>query len=235
MEIVHIILTSVGSIVALFLLTKLIGCRQMSQLSMFDYINGITIGSIAAEMATSLENDFLKPLTAMVVYALFTVLFSKISEKSILARHIIVGRSVLLYDKGTIYYKNMQRASLDINEFLSQCRIGGYFDLDELQSAVLEANGRISFLPKADKRPLNPSDIQLKPETDMLVANVIIDGHVMTKNLHRTGHDEQWLKNQISAHDVTDFKEVFLATCDIHNHVCVYKKTTDVPSGDVLN
>ena len=69
MEILHIILTSLGSILALFLLTKLIGNRQMSQMSLFDYINGITIGSIAAEMATSLEDDFLKPLTAMIVYA----------------------------------------------------------------------------------------------------------------------------------------------------------------------
>lgn len=235
MEILHIIYTSAGSVAALFLLTKLIGYRQMSQLSMFDYINGITIGSIAAEMATALEDDFLKPLTAMIVYSLFTVLFSKLSAKSIHARNIIIGRAVVLYDNGTLFYKNMKKSNMDMGEFLTQCRISGYFDLDELQTAVLEPNGRISFLPKSDKRPLKPSDIRLKPDTDMLVANVIVDGNIMYENLKHTGHDEQWLRNQIKAFGISDIKDVFLATCDIHNKVCVYKRTFRLPANDVLN
>ena len=91
-EILHILAVSVGSIAALFILTKLMGYRQMSQLSMFDYVNGITIGSIAAEMATSLENDFVKPLTAMIVYTLAELMFSRLSELSIVSRRIVVGR-----------------------------------------------------------------------------------------------------------------------------------------------
>lgn len=69
-EILYIIALSLGSIIAIFILTKLMGYRQMSQMSMFDYVNGITIGSIAAEMATSLEENFMQPLVAMIVYAL---------------------------------------------------------------------------------------------------------------------------------------------------------------------
>ena len=72
-EILYIIALSLGSIIAIFVLTKLMGYRQMSQMSMFDYIIGITIGSIAAEMATSLEENFIQPLTAMIVYALAAV------------------------------------------------------------------------------------------------------------------------------------------------------------------
>lgn len=79
MELLHIAAVSLGSIIVLFILTKILGCRQMSQLSMFDYVNGITIGSIAAEMATSLENDFFKPLSAMIIYAAAALLFSKLS------------------------------------------------------------------------------------------------------------------------------------------------------------
>ena len=73
MELINIVFTSLGSLLVLFLLTKIMGYRQMSQLSMFDYINGITIGSIAAEMATSLEDDFLKPLVAMIIYGIVAV------------------------------------------------------------------------------------------------------------------------------------------------------------------
>src|SRR5574344_916383 len=78
-EVLYIIALSLGSIVAMFILTKLIGYRQMSQMSMFDYVNGITIGSIAAEMATSLEENWWLPLTAMVVYALAAIVLSYIS------------------------------------------------------------------------------------------------------------------------------------------------------------
>lgn len=86
MDLLNIALTSIGSIIVLFLLTKLIGNRQMSELNMFDYINGITIGSIAAEMATSLEGDFLKPLLAMIIYGVVTVLISILANKNIKLR-----------------------------------------------------------------------------------------------------------------------------------------------------
>ena len=235
MELLHIIYTSIGSVVALFILTKFIGYRQMSQLSMFDYINGITIGSIAAEMATSLEDDFLKPLIAMVVYSLAAVLLSLLAEKSMVARRIIIGKAVIIFDKDTLYLKHLQKAHMDLDEFLSQCRINGYFNLDDIQTAVLEPNGHISFLPKADKRPVTPKDMELNPSTEMIVANVIVDGHIMNENLRRTGHDTQWLKNQLKAFDVHDIGEVLLATCDIDNKVCVYRKTKSSSVSNVLN
>ena len=153
MEILHTIIVSAGSIIALFILTKLMGYRQMSQLSMFDYINGITIGSIAAEMATSLENDFMQPLLAMIIYAGTAILLSRLSEISVPLRRIIVGKPALLMNKGKLYEKNMKKARLDLGEFLTQCRIAGYFDLSELQSVIMEPNGHMSFLPKADNRP----------------------------------------------------------------------------------
>lgn len=247
MEILHIILTSTGSIAALFILTKILGYRQMSQLSMFDYVNGITIGSIAAEMATSLDDDFLKPLTAMVIYALFALLFSKISDKSIIARRFIVGKPSLIYNNGELYFKNLQKANMDLSEFMTQCRVNGYFDLSEIQTAVLEPNGRVSFLPKADARPVTLKDLKVRPEQtvsageccfqpeqEYLVANVIIDGNVMTENLRHTGHDEVWLKNQLKAHGISNIKDVFLATCDIQSKVHVYKKIKEKCRFDIL-
>lgn len=92
-EILYIIALSLGSIIAIFVLTKLMGYRQMSQMSMFDYIIGITIGSIAAEMATSLEENFIQPLTAMIVYALAAVALAWVTSKSIKARRVIEGSS----------------------------------------------------------------------------------------------------------------------------------------------
>lgn len=95
-EVLYIIALSLGSIIAIFILTKLMGYREMSQMSMFDYIIGITIGSIAAEMATSLENNFVQPLTAMIVYALTALLLSWLSMKSVKARKVIEGTPLVL-------------------------------------------------------------------------------------------------------------------------------------------
>ena len=102
MDILNVILLSLFSLIALFILTKLMGYRQMSEMSMFDYINGITIGSIAAEMATSLENDWWLPLTAMIVYALAAIVLSYISVKSMAARRVISGKPLILMDHDTV-------------------------------------------------------------------------------------------------------------------------------------
>ena len=128
MELINIVFTSLGSLLVLFLLTKIMGYRQMSQLSMFDYINGITIGSIAAEMATSLEDDFLKPLVAMIIYGIVAVLISLLTSKSIKFRRIVSGKSLILYDNNKLFYNNLKKAKMDIDEFLIQCRNNGYFN-----------------------------------------------------------------------------------------------------------
>lgn len=233
-EILYIIALSLGSIIALFILTKLIGYRQMSQMSMFDYINGITIGSIAAEMATSLENNFIEPLTAMIVYALAALFLSYFSSKSIKARRIIEGVPLVLLNNGELYRDNLKKAKIDVSEFLLQCRVNGYFDISKLETAILEENGKISFLPKASDRPLTPSDIQLSPQQDYMVANVILDGKLMEKNLKHTGNDEKWLLNQIKAQGAKQIEDVLLATCDTSNQVTVYLKSSRKEAKDVL-
>ncbi len=224
MEVISIIITSLGALITLFLLTKLMGYREMSQLSMFDYINSITIGSIAAEMATSLENDFVKPLTAMVVFALFDVFLSIIKNKSIKLRRFVEGKPVILYFNGTLYKSNLKKAKIAIGEFLEQCRVNGYFDLSTIYAAVLEANGKLSILPKESERPVAPKDLQLSLNQASLNANVIIDGHVMPENLRHTGKNEKWLMSQLSAYGISQISEVLLATCDADNKISVYKK-----------
>lgn len=227
MEILHVFLVSVGSFVALFLLTKLMGDRQMSQLSMFDYINGITIGSIAAEMATSLEDDFMKPLTAMAVYALLVILLAIVSNKSLKFRKFVEGEPLLLFDNGKLYRNNLKKAKMDLNEFLTQCRNSGYFDLNNIQTAILESNGKISFLPKAQQRPATPADFNLSPNQDKLVTNIILDGNIMEENLRSTGNDEAWLRKQLEIQGVSKIPEIFLATCDCNNKLSVYIKISD--------
>ncbi|WP_167958436.1 DUF421 domain-containing protein [Anaerosporobacter faecicola] len=234
MEVLQAIVTALGSIITLFILTKIMGNREMSQLTMFDYINGITIGSIAAEMATTEFTDLTKPFVAMIVYALVVTASSKICEKSFKARRIIAGKSSILYDNGIIFVKNLKKAKMDLNEFLSQCRIGGYFQLSTLQTVILESNGKLSFLPISTERPVTGKDLQLQPQQDHVVANVIMDGKIMYDNLKHTGKDENWLNKQLKVHQVQELSQVLLATCDSQNTLNVYIKNPSDQPYDIL-
>ena len=224
MDIIKIISLSLGSLVILFVLTKIMGNREMSQLTMFDYIVSITIGSIAAEMATSLENDFMEPVVAMIVYGLVTVFISYITCKSLNMRRFFTGRAKILLDNGRLYRKNFKSAKIDLNDFLMECRVNGYFNLSDIQTAILEPNGKISFLAKSLKRPATPEDLNLSPEQENIVINVILDGVLLKENLDKTGNNINWLENNLKKQGITDIKKVFLATCDNQNNLSVYVK-----------
>ena len=233
--VIQTIITALSSAITLFILGKLIGKREMSQLSVFDYINSITIGSIAAEMATCEFTDILKPFTAMIVFALIDIILSLLTNKSLKLRRSITGKPSILYDKGQLYYKHLAKAKMDLGEFLMQCRMSGYFDLSDIQTAILESNGKISFLPISDKRPLTGHDVNIHPEQEQLVANVIIDGKIMPLNLKHINHDEKWLSSQLYLHNIYDISEVFLATCDANSKLCIYKKLNQDITIDVLD
>ncbi len=224
MSVIKILILSLVSIVTLFILSKLMGNKEMSQLSMFDYIIGITIGSIAAELSTALEDNFIEPLIAMIVYALASIIISILSNKSIKIRRFFTGTSLVLLDNGKLYRRNFTKAKLDINEFLMQCRTNGYFHLSDIQTAILEANGKISFLPTSEKRPATPSDFNLTPPSDRVSVDIIVDGKLLKKNLYYTGNDEFWLQKQLVSQKVDTIEEIFLATCDSENRLSIYKK-----------
>lgn len=213
MALLKLVLISTFSVVLLFFLAKLMGNKQMSELNMFDYIIGISIGSIAAEMATELE-QFWKPLAAMTVYALIATGFSLLCEKSIKFRRFGFGKTLLLFKDGTLYKENMKKAKVDMNELLMLCRNNGYFDLTELSVVLIEPNGKMSFLPLSQKRPVSASDIGIVPKKDNLVYNLIIDGRIMESNLRYSGRNEKWLMNELKAQKVKDIERVLLAAYD---------------------
>ena len=233
-EIIQVVLTALSSSIILFILSKLMGNREMSQLSVFDYINSITIGSIAAEMATCEFTTFLKPLIAMIVLSVLNITLSFMTCKSIKLRRFITGKPSILYDNGQLYYKNLAKSRMDLAEFLTECRVSGYFNLADIQTAMLEATGKISILPVSDKRPVTGKDLNLHLEVEKLVANVIIDGRLMPLNLKYIGHDEKWLYDQLHLRNVHEISEVFLATCDTNSTLCIYKKINEEMTIDLL-
>ena len=126
-----------GPFAALFIAAKLIGDKQIAQLDFFDYITGITIGSIAAEMATELEKPW-KPFIAILIHGGITLILSVVTNKLPRTRRYLYGSPTILMDQGKLYRENLKKSKLDLNEFIVMCRQQGHFDLTSIQAAIYE-------------------------------------------------------------------------------------------------
>ena len=174
MEMIKVIFTAVLSVAALFVITKLMGHKQVSQLDFFDYVSGITIGSIGAELATELEEP-VKPLIALAVYGGVSLALNLLAHKFPKTRKYINGTPTILMNGGILYHKNLKKAKLDLSEFMLLCREQGYFDLDEIQTAIFEHNGKLSVLPRSANRPVTPQDLNLAVKAMHIGIEVIMD------------------------------------------------------------
>lgn len=225
MSFLNLCLTTLGSFGILFLVAKFIGHKQIAQLDFFDYITGITIGSIAAEMATELEKPW-KPLVAMVIYGGITLLLSVISNKFPRTRKYLNGTPTILMDHGKLYYENLKKARLDLSEFMVMCRQQGYFDLTNIQTAIFEYNGKLTILPVSSQRPATPNDMNLVPEQELLFTELIMDGRILDDNLKRMGLDLSWLNKQLKQRHIYSPQDVLLAVCDRNLKFVLYEKSS---------
>lgn len=223
MEILKLILTSLFSASALFVLAKLMGHKQMSQLDFFDYITGITIGSIAAELATELEEPW-KPLTAMTVYGVLAFSLSIATNKFPRSRKYINGTPTVIMNNGKLYRDNMKKAKLDLSEFLVMCREKGFFNLGDIQTAVFEYNGKLTILPTSAKRPLTPSDMNLSPGAEHICTEVIMDGRILEGSLKSLGLDQKWLQKQLESQGYHSAKEIALGICSGSSDLMLFEK-----------
>lgn len=232
-ELFNVVIRGLLSLITLFLVTKLIGKKQVSQLSLFDYVIGISIGNFAAEMTINLESEELYGIIAVLLFGGIAYLVSVGTMKSIKLRRFFMGSPTILIEHGKILQDNFYKVKYDINDMLEQCRVNGYFDISEIDYAIVEANGELSILAKSEYLPVNRNDMKLKVSKNGLCANVIIDGKVMYNNLNKINKDEKWLNKELRLKG-KDISDIILATVDINDKVVFYERNKGVVSLDVL-
>ncbi|MFQ6791834.1 DUF421 domain-containing protein [Thomasclavelia sp.] len=223
MQLIELIIVPLISLIILFIITKLMGYRQVSQLNMYDYINGITIGSIASELALSGFKNLLPPLIAMLVYAIVIIGLSKMAGSSLKMRDIIDGHPVILYENNKIYNQELKKAKLDLDEFLMQCRINGYFDLSQLDTVILETNGTLSFNPKTQYRPTVLKDLKTKTNNEKLPVLLIKEGVILNENLKLINRDINWINHELTVLNLKLDKIILMYQQD-NNNILVYSK-----------
>lgn len=232
MEILDVFLRAILSLVTLFFVTKLLGKKQVSQLSLFDYVIGISIGNFAAEMTINTDSPYLNGIVAVIFFGVIAYGISRVTMKSIKLRRFFTGVPTVIIEKGVIIEDNLKRVNFDLNDFLQECRSSGYFNIDDIYYAIMEANGRISFLPKAGSSPVTNENMNLKIKQDGLCANVIIDSHIMERNLKNINKDKIWLEKKLKEKG-KKLEDILLATVDVNEKLYVYEKNK-TSIGDIL-
>lgn len=218
------VLRTVFVLIILFVITRLMGKKQVSQMNIYDYIIGITMGSIAADISLDIEKDLVAGILCLVVYGGSAILVTILTLKSITMRKFINGVPTILIDNGKIIYNNLKKEGIDINDLEEEARQNGYFDLSKINYAVLEISGKISFLAKAPYEVVTRDDMKIKVKDEEIKANVIIDGTLIESNLKAVNRDSKWLNDYLKKHGYKDYQDILLMTIDKSGKVNIFPK-----------
>ena len=149
-------------------------------------------------------------------------MLGKITSKFPKSRKYINGSPTIIMDNGKIYKENLKKSKLDLSEFMVLCREQGYFNLNDIQTAIFEHNGKLTVLPVSVNRPVTPKDMNLTPKQEHINTELIMDGHIMDENLKRMGLNTVWLENQLKLQGYKNPKEIFLAVCDSNKELSLF-------------
>ena len=221
-------------LIILFFITKMMGKKQISELNFFDYVVGITIGSIAADISLDIEKNMIAGIAALFIYGFISYIISFVSIKSILARRFFIGVPTVLVEKGKIIESGLKKSKIDVNDLLMEARENGYFNLDEIDYALMEVNGNISFLPKEKEKPVTKKDMKIKCSNEGLTVNAIIDSKYMVNNMKAINKDKEWLDHELKVNGYDNYDNILLATIDNNYKVTIYEKNVKPNKNTVL-
>lgn len=221
-------------LIILFFITKMMGKKQISELNFFDYVVGITIGSIAADISLDIEKNMIAGIAALFIYGFISYIISFVSIKSILARRFFIGVPTVLVEKGKIIESGLKKSKIDVNDLLMVARENGYFNLDEIDYALMEVNGNISFLPKEKEKPVTKRDMKIKCSNEGLTVNAIIDSKYMVNNMKAINKDKEWLDHELKVNGYDNYDNILLAMINNNYKVTIYEKNVKPDKNTVL-
>ena len=210
-----VLINSVVSFIYLFIISKILGKKQIAQLEFIDYAIGISLGSIAAEMATDSETPFYYYLIAMTIFLLLALFVGVIGRKNTVLKRVLKGKPSTLIYEGKIDYKQLVKCNIDVNDLLSMLREKNYFDINDVAYAIFEPSGELSVLPKGNQKPVVIEAVNRDAIEPSSLSNVLVaDGAISESGLSEAGKTNEWLYQRLQIKDKEGLKNVILATYD---------------------
>lgn len=211
--------------VALLFVTRVLGKEQISQLTFYDYVSGITIGSMTAVLAIDVDaGRTWVHLLALLLFGALVFASSYASKKSRLARKLLEGEPVVVIHNGKILEGNMAKMRYNLDNLTSQLRQKDVFNMGDVEFAVLEPDGQLSVLLKADKKPITPQDLNIPSNYEGISTELIMDGEIIYPNLQQNKLNEKWLMDELRKQGVFSLGEVEFAALNSDGSLYVDKK-----------
>ncbi|MGE5396255.1 MAG: YetF domain-containing protein [Chitinophagales bacterium] len=217
-----------GYVFSLFLV-RLVGRKTISQMTLFDFILAVSLGTIAATIG--LGPDRLSAVVTLIVFVAVTILIDYLHIRSIPLRKMIGSEPLTVIKNGLIMEENLKHARVTINHLNMMLREKGIFNISDVEFALMETDGKISVLPKSQKQPLTPSDLGMKTNYRGLTRDIILDGTVLFDNLYDVHLDENWLSSMLREQGIFSYNEVFYAGLDTDGTLYLAPKVRKKPEG----
>lgn len=203
---------------------RISGKQQIGQLQPYELVVAIMIADLVAIPMQNKGIPLLSGIIPVLTLLVSQLFLSYLSMKSLRARAIICGTPTILIEKGKILTSELQKERYNINDLLEELRVKGYPNIADVEYAILETNGNLSVIPKSDKKPVTPQDLNLTPQYEGLPLPIIIDGRIMHQNMQKASIDMEWLNEQLKMWKIQNVKEVLFASLDTNKVLTVYRK-----------
>lgn len=211
---VSVLLNALFSFIGLFIISKFLGKKQISELSFTDYVVGISIGSIAAEWSTDVVNPWYYYAIAMAIYFLLSYAITHLARTTLFFKSFLRGKPLLIIKDGKVDYKSLKKSKLDVNDLAGLCRDKGFFNMTDVAFAIYETNGTLSVLPVSAQKPTVVDDFGISLPQSNLTKFLISDGTVDSNYLKTLKKDEKWLFDKLNIQNKKDLKNILIAFYD---------------------
>ena len=211
-------------VIMLFL--RLMGKRQLGQLQPFEFVSLLIISELVSVSMQDTGLPLMNSLLPLAIIAIVQILIALLNLKSQATRRFFCGSPTAIIKNGRLIEDNLRYLRMDLDDLLEELRTSGYFDITEIEFAMMETNGRISILPKAAKRPLTPEDMGIQPELNGLCYIIVLDGVVNRHNMDLANVTEDQLKQGMQREGVRDVRDIFIASCNQKGEIFYQLKDT---------
>ncbi|WP_174731261.1 DUF421 domain-containing protein [Mesobacillus harenae] len=210
--------------IVLYILCRILGKKLISQMTFFDFVAGVALGSISASLIFSQNLPTRIGIYGLVLFALLALILDIVALKSFKGRKILNDEPTLIVKNGKIYEEGLSKARLTIDEMLFQLRNKNIFYLDEVEIAFFETNGQVTALKKSTQLPPTKQDMQINSPSRGLPQTFIIDGKILPNSLKAAGKDEAWVKSILQTNGISKIGDVAVAQIDQLNKVFIDKR-----------
>lgn len=216
-----VIIRSVISFFALLVLIRLIGKQQVAQLTFFDYVLGITIGSIASTLSVQVDENMTATLAGMGVWTALAILLAYLGIHNVWVRKVVEGEATVVIENGKILEEHLRKIRIPLDQLISELRVQGVFNISDVEFALFEPGGKLSVQKKSLKQPVTPEDINLATQYNGLPTNLIMDGVLLIDALMSLKLSKAWLQHQLNKQKIKDISDISLAQLDTSGNLFV--------------